>query len=960
MEVFCRGGDTQPCHQLPGMRTPLLCSLCAVAPVVLATNDIFAAAQLASQRSRAFLSNRVELSDTRCSSVSNNNNGGNRRRLVHGSFEVESVPFPGPVPPASLDPVNHGAIVIWSPIFWGHQPSGYGYWDRLFGMFATAFLDAGFTDVHNMTGCIPGQRPCSTPERCQEMRICINTTLSWVRELYLNRTARDASYGVVLVTMVYTPLLVLPADTSLDEYADPGWQMTKALLIELGSLGVRIVFNEYLLEGIPNAHVLTPDNYNSGVAMVEQVCSGLAPGSQIMIIGPMLIEEQIEPSTFGRWRDLLRWERMRGYVDGIERFCGLEFIDSMLWVPESSTATSRLSTEDMMLIFRANPRISVVLTAFPLTVSRVLDAAAISRPGGVNGLRVTTYDENDMVRALWREGRIAKYQNTQRTQFDFGLVPALVNFVPALLQWRIQVDNASYTSVGGAPKYYLQDLPQVLVTPVFLRSDRMQADLLRELFAQYEQEQRPVTDGFTPVNVSIEVHLLDIDSLNRDFTLRGSLRAVWYDPRLTWDTRWEIPELVIPVTGEWPDLRMQIWRPLLRPRRAKNYEVDETIISVTSDGVVTMVQDFQARSFCSYDYTDFPSDTQNCAFNMTTSSQYVALYPGEQLTPPDFESPDDFIALRWSLTTDEAYTSGIYELPMYVSLRFSLVRDVMAFVYPIIIPCFLISVISVLMFAMESTPDRVNMGVIALLVFFVMRDMTDSMLPPSAGFNWMVEWFLFNMLFITVMITCFVTNWDSLLLRKFIFGADKAARSRVATRVTAKRSRLMSGVVQAGRRGSPTLQKAVAQTRGRMDHATAASGVSSTDEAMVSNTSTLKPQLHQHGIDELADAAYEEAGATSLGGESNGEEIWCDAVDVARDPPSVTMRGDSATAPLGRKKSKKVFLNLGEEEEKSFYQVLWADKPLETRIDYISLISFLTAYLVIASRMLLRLDWQSQ
>ena len=78
----------------------------------------------------------------------------------------------------------------------------------------------------------------------------------------------------------------------------------------------------------------------------------------------MLVEEQIEPSTFGPWRDLLRWERMRGYVDGIEEFCPPRAVDSLLWVPETSTGTSKLSVGDLTLLFRAYPAIRVVLTAF--------------------------------------------------------------------------------------------------------------------------------------------------------------------------------------------------------------------------------------------------------------------------------------------------------------------------------------------------------------------------------------------------------------------------------------------------------------------------------------------------------------------------------------------------------------------------------------------------------------------
>lgn len=146
--------------------------------------------------------------------------GGRRRKLVHGSFKVESVPFPQPVPLASFDTVIRGAVVVFSPIFWG-GPGGYGYWDRLFGMFATSFLDAGFTDVHNMTGCIAGQAPCATAAACAQARACLNSTFGRVKTLFYERRQQDASYGLVLVTMVYTPLLVLPKETPIPAGSSP-------------------------------------------------------------------------------------------------------------------------------------------------------------------------------------------------------------------------------------------------------------------------------------------------------------------------------------------------------------------------------------------------------------------------------------------------------------------------------------------------------------------------------------------------------------------------------------------------------------------------------------------------------------------------------------------------------------------------------------------------------------------
>ena len=71
------------------------------------------------------------------------------------------------------------------------------------------------------------------------------------------------------------------------------------------------------------------------------------------------------------------------------------------------------------------------------------------------------------------------------------------------------------------------------------------------------------------LQVSIDTHLLDLDSAARDFTIRGRVTAEWVDDRLVWDTRWGLTSLAIPITGEWPDLYTHVWRPILRPARCR-------------------------------------------------------------------------------------------------------------------------------------------------------------------------------------------------------------------------------------------------------------------------------------------------------------------------------------------------------------------------------------------------------
>ncbi len=80
-----------------------------------------------------------------------------------------------------------------------------------------------------------------------------------------------------------------------------------------------------------------------------------------MIIGPLLVEDEINPSTFGPWRDMLRGDRMRGYADGVQAYCPQTAIDSLWWLHESSTESSSVSVADLEYIYRSYPQVRPVL-----------------------------------------------------------------------------------------------------------------------------------------------------------------------------------------------------------------------------------------------------------------------------------------------------------------------------------------------------------------------------------------------------------------------------------------------------------------------------------------------------------------------------------------------------------------------------------------------------------------------
>ena len=239
-------------------------------------------------------------------------------------------------------------------------------------------------------------------------------------------------------------------------------------------------------------------------------------------------------------------------------YCPQPAIDSLIWVGDKSTAGTKLSQQDLEFIFRSKPHIRVVLAAFPGTATKIIAAATAVRPSGVSDLRITCYDENKEVRDGWMRGQITVYQRTQRTDFEHGLVPALVNFVPALLSWRIgaqskdadQNQTAAVNLSVGRRVGYFSSLPRVLRTPVFLISNTPEADL-RAAKAKFSLVENPLAQGNVPMSVSLLVEAIDLDTGEGLLKLRLAKTVKWHDWRLVWDKRWSVDSLDLTTKAVW-------------------------------------------------------------------------------------------------------------------------------------------------------------------------------------------------------------------------------------------------------------------------------------------------------------------------------------------------------------------------------------------------------------------------
>ncbi|XP_070580489.1 neuronal acetylcholine receptor subunit beta-3-like [Ptychodera flava] len=293
--------------------------------------------------------------------------------------------------------------------------------------------------------------------------------------------------------------------------------------------------------------------------------------------------------------------------------------------------------------------------------------------------------------------------------------------------------------------------------------------LMTKLFSKYSKSTRPVlnTNDSVPVNLYMALNqLIDVDEKNQIITTRVWLYQEWNDTRLTWQPSHNFSGLnsvVVPMHTLWcPDTA------LLNsaddhfegfPRIA----INGLTANLYPNGKVLQVIPAILRTPCNMDITFFPVDIQTCEIEfglwMYADRQVKLMLPDEEVPQENFitNSEWDIGAARgrtivkvFSATPDR-YTSIIFDL------RIS--RKPLYYTVNLILPCVLVAVLTVVVFALPSdSSEKVNLSISLLLTLYVFSILVAELLPPTSNMiPYLTSYLIFNMVLIGVsvaMTTC--------------------------------------------------------------------------------------------------------------------------------------------------------------------------------------------------------------
>ncbi|XP_049610980.1 neuronal acetylcholine receptor subunit alpha-4 isoform X3 [Syngnathus scovelli] len=290
--------------------------------------------------------------------------------------------------------------------------------------------------------------------------------------------------------------------------------------------------------------------------------------------------------------------------------------------------------------------------------------------------------------------------------------------------------------------------------------------LLQDLFVRYNKLSRPVENSSDTVLVHFGLsiaQLIDVDEKNQMMTTNVWLKQEWNDYKLRWN-----PEEYENVTS----IRIPseiIWRPDIV--LYNNADGDFAVTHLTKahlfhDGRIKWMPPAIYKSSCSIDVTFFPFDQQSCKMKFGSWTYDRAKIDLISIAS-DVDQMDYWESGEWVIMNAVGkYNTKKYECcaEIYADITYYFIIRRLPLFYTInlIIPCLLISCLTVLVFYLPSQcGEKITLCISVLLSLTVFLLLITEIIPSTSLVIPLIgEYLLFTMVFVTlsIIITVFVLN----------------------------------------------------------------------------------------------------------------------------------------------------------------------------------------------------------
>nr|XP_014055543.1 unnamed protein product [Salmo salar] len=290
--------------------------------------------------------------------------------------------------------------------------------------------------------------------------------------------------------------------------------------------------------------------------------------------------------------------------------------------------------------------------------------------------------------------------------------------------------------------------------------------LFNRLFIGYNKWSRPVRNISDVVIVKFGLsiaQLIDVDEKNQMMTTNVWLKQEWSDYKLRWrpSDYDNVTSIRVPSELIWvPDIVLY-----------NNADGEFSVTHMTKahlfhSGHVRWVPPAIYKSSCSIDVTFFPFDQQNCKMKFgswTYDRAKIDLEPiGDTVDLKDYWESGEWAIVTAVGTYNTKKYDCCHEIYPDITYYFRIRRLPLFYTVNLIIPCLLISCLTVLVFYLPSDcGEKITLCISVLLSLTVFLLLITEIIPSTSLVIPLIgEYLLFTMIFVTlsIVITVFVLN----------------------------------------------------------------------------------------------------------------------------------------------------------------------------------------------------------
>ncbi|CAI2349584.1 unnamed protein product [Caenorhabditis sp. 36 PRJEB53466] len=270
------------------------------------------------------------------------------------------------------------------------------------------------------------------------------------------------------------------------------------------------------------------------------------------------------------------------------------------------------------------------------------------------------------------------------------------------------------------------------------RADQNVMRLYRDLLNEYNNEVRPTVHPREPINVTFVFSLtqiIDVDERNQILTTNSWVRLHWVDYKLVWDPRLyqNVTRIHIPSDKIWkPDIILY-----------NNADAQYTKSVMSTDVIVDYLGNIHwplsaiFTSSCPLDVKHYPFDRQTCILKYASwaydGTKIDLLLKSEQGDITNYITNTEWSLIGIRAEKHQVIYSCCPEPYPFIDVHVTIERRAMFYVFNLILPCVLISLIALLGFYMPTdSGEKVTLGITSLLSTTVFLMLVAEGMPPTS------------------------------------------------------------------------------------------------------------------------------------------------------------------------------------------------------------------------------------